>query len=256
MWWTLTGNYGSLLPIDWSGSPTKRIVNNAEKKMESSLSSHSDYEDEAITSDFDVNTNLSQCSPQEPLVTADDVIKEIDDIMADSSYDSIYDVDNCAEDVGTGMELPPVPIVPGKWKREDLENLQLFHIKEVVQVLEKTIQDFSEVLIAELAYRDELEFSKELKNTFISLLLSVQNKRRQVNLEKNKPVPKSKTGKNEFNTKFVTTVIPYQPASGAPDNKSLQILINILQAMNEDSPNVPNLLTDYILRVLCPSTPT
>ncbi|KAK2706852.1 hypothetical protein QYM36_014780 [Artemia franciscana] len=86
--------------------------------MESSLSSHSDYEDEAITSDFDVNTNLSQCSPQEPLVTADDVIKEIDDIMADSSYDSIYDVDNCAEDVGTGMELPPVPIVPGKWKRE------------------------------------------------------------------------------------------------------------------------------------------
>lgn len=32
-------------------------------------------------------------------------------------------------------------------------------------------------LIQELALRDELEFEKELKNQFISLLIGIQNKR-------------------------------------------------------------------------------
>lgn len=46
------------------------------------------------------------------------------------------------------------------------------------------IREFSETLITELALRDELEYEKELKNTFISLLLAVQNKRRQYHVEK------------------------------------------------------------------------
>lgn len=48
------------------------------------------------------------------------------------------------------------------------------------------IREFSETLIAELALRDELEYEKELKNTFISLLLAVQNKRRAYHIEKKK----------------------------------------------------------------------
>lgn len=43
--------------------------------------------------------------------------------------------------------------------------------------LESLIRDFSETLIAELALRDELDYDKELKNAFISLLLAVQNRR-------------------------------------------------------------------------------
>lgn len=50
--------------------------------------------------------------------------------------------------------------------------------------LEVLIREFSETLISELAHRDELEYEKELKNTFISLLLAVQNKRRQYHVEK------------------------------------------------------------------------
>lgn len=50
--------------------------------------------------------------------------------------------------------------------------------------LEVLIREFSETLITELALRDELEYEKELKNTFISLLLAVQNKRRQYHVEK------------------------------------------------------------------------
>lgn len=50
--------------------------------------------------------------------------------------------------------------------------------------MEVLIREFSETLISELALRDELEYEKELKNSFISLLLGVQNKRRQFHVQK------------------------------------------------------------------------
>lgn len=46
------------------------------------------------------------------------------------------------------------------------------------------MQSLSETLVAELAQRDELDFEKETKNTFISLLLTVQNKRRQFTIDR------------------------------------------------------------------------
>ncbi len=36
------------------------------------------------------------------------------------------------------------------------------------------VRELSEELVADLGVRDELEYEKELKNTFISLLLSIQ----------------------------------------------------------------------------------
>lgn len=53
-------------------------------------------------------------------------------------------------------------------------------MNEFLSEMEWSVQHNSETLIAELALRDELEYEKELKNTFISLLLNVQNKRRQI----------------------------------------------------------------------------
>lgn len=50
--------------------------------------------------------------------------------------------------------------------------------------LESLIQAYNESLVQELAHKDELEYEKELKNTFISLLLSIQNRRRQFLVEK------------------------------------------------------------------------
>ena len=59
-------------------------------------------------------------------------------------------------------------------------------LNEYLSQLEWSVQHNSETLIAELALRDELEFEKELKNTFISLLLNVQNKRRQMSVTQKK----------------------------------------------------------------------
>ena len=105
--------------------------------------------------------------------------------------------------------------------------------------------------------RDELEYEKELKNTFISLLLSIQSRRRQCLAAAggagagDAKSGRALTGIGPY--KYLTTVIPYQPEKGSPCLQTLQVLVKILKAINEDSPAVPALLTDYILKVLCPS---
>lgn len=134
---------------------------------------------------------------------------------------------------------------------ERLRTLSTAELNEVLVELERLIREHSETLIQELALRDELEFEKELKNSFISLLLSVQNKRRHFHIDKRKGRPSP--AHNSPEPKYLTTVIPYNVDKGPPSNASLQILIKILHAINDDSPTVPTLLTDYILKVLCPT---
>jgi len=73
--------------------------------------------------------------------------------------------------------------------------------------LELLIRDYSETLITELALRDELEFEKELKNSFISLLLAVQNRRRQYHVEKKRNSRAGNTNKNVTNEPKVCFVL-------------------------------------------------
>ncbi len=80
----------------------------------------------------------------------------------------------------------------------ELETWSVGQLNELLSELEWRVQHHSETLIAELALRDELEYEKELKNTFISLLLNVQNKRRQMTANQKKPTTNATTptGKN------------------------------------------------------------
>eukprot|EP00063_Salmo_salar_P049584 XP_014024419.1 PREDICTED: fasciculation and elongation protein zeta-2-like isoform X2 [Salmo salar] len=86
-------------------------------------------------------------------------------------------------------------------------------LNERLEEVEMAIRHYSEELIQHLALRDELDFEKE----------------------------------------YLTTVIPYEKKGGPPSVEDLQILTQILHAMRDDSDKVPRLLTDYILKVLCPT---
>ncbi|VVD00948.1 unnamed protein product [Leptidea sinapis] len=78
-----------------------------------------------------------------------------------------------------------------------------------------------------------------MKNTFISLLLALQNKREQYSAEKKKRgPPRSPHASETSEPKYLTTVILFQSEYGQPDNQTLQILIKILKAINKDSPTV------------------
>lgn len=65
-------------------------------------------------------------------------------------------------------------------------------LHELLAEYDSTTKMLSEMLVSELDLRDELEFDKELKNQFISLLLTIQKKRRDCHSDRKKK--KSKSG--------------------------------------------------------------
>lgn len=50
---------------------------------------------------------------------------------------------------------------------------------ELLHRVEAAIREFSEELVSQLARREELEFEKEVKNTFITALMEVQNRQKE-----------------------------------------------------------------------------
>ncbi|XP_068222917.1 LOW QUALITY PROTEIN: serine-rich adhesin for platelets-like [Palaemon carinicauda] len=259
MWWTITGNFGNILPIDWSKTYTRQqylpVLNLNEAKAltspadDSERTAEEDAEEEEVAQDLDLHHLILNGLSAEPVKSAEEVIKEIDDLMQEGSSSE----DECVEEASSGGGNANEPLthpLPPPLYAEKLNNMSIGELNETYMELELVIRQYSETLINQLALRDELEYEKELKNSFISLLLQVQNKRRNFNVEKKK---QKKVGPNGIDPKYLTTVIPYDVGHGPPQNETLQILIKILMAINEDSPTVPTLLTDYILKVLCPS---
>ncbi|XP_050069976.1 fasciculation and elongation protein zeta-2 [Anopheles maculipalpis] len=258
MWWTITGNFGNILPIDWSKTYARQMhvpaLNLGMRKPgtpDDDLLQDLSSEDEAVANDLDMHALIlgGLHADNEPIKTADEVIKEIDDIMDETGSED-GQLEN--EVIEKAKEVLGSPLY-----EEKLRSLSITQLNELYMEMEVLIREFSETLISELALRDELEYEKELKNTFISLLLAVQNRRRQYHVEKKKGKAGGKGSTGTANStgmdpKYLTTVIPYQ-LNSTPDNQTLQVLIKILKAINEDSPTVPTLLTDYILKVLCPT---
>ena len=249
MWWTLTGNFGNMLPIDWSKSYTRKLqINclNLNEKMDPESGDELDASDDEVAKDLDLHSLIITSLQEEPIFTAEEVLEEIEKIMQDEEVP----VDESQDEAESDSEEKDTNTISSILYEEKLKALSSSQLNEVYLELERMIQENSEVLIQELALRDELEFEKELKNSFISYLLTIQNKKRQHSTEKRRG--RSSMG-NGMEAKFLTTVIPYSVENGPPDNQTLQILIKILKAINEDNPAVPALLTDYILKVLCPT---
>lgn len=57
-----------------------------------------------------------------------------------------------------------------------LKEMDLAQLNELLEELDNTFREFSEILVQQLALREEMEDEKEMKNMFIASLLSVQNK--------------------------------------------------------------------------------
>ncbi|GAV06922.1 hypothetical protein RvY_16831-2 [Ramazzottius varieornatus] len=233
-WKDLTASFGTVLPVDWS----QTVIRNKLFLPVLALNPPS---------------SSQQPDPQQNgMATADEVIKEIDAMMQQGDDGE----PQLAEQTGSGdaegshnSHHPALPLLPSPLYDENLQNLNPGELQELQSELEKLTQQYSEILVQELALRDELQFEKEVKNSFISELIKVQNKRRQFSLEKKRGSQKAaRTPDKE--TKILTTVIPYEP--GQLTTRHLQVISKILKAMNEDSPTTTPLLTDYILKVLCP----
>ncbi|XP_069597654.1 fasciculation and elongation protein zeta-1 isoform X4 [Ranitomeya imitator] len=234
---------------------------------------------------------------EEPLLTADQVIEEIEEMMQNSPdpEEELEEDENDLEEISSRSDTVLLQEMQAlshsfnnNWSAESLQHMSMEELMQLLERVERAICDYSEELVQHLARRDELEFEKEVKNSFITALLEVQNKQKEhrelvkkrrkekgLSLqsnrsERNGQMPMKRfsmegisnilqtgirqTFGNSGNEKqYLNTVIPYEKKATPPTVEDLQMLTNILFAMKEDSEKVPMLLTDYILKVLCPT---
>lgn len=65
------------------------------------------------------------------------------------------------------------------WLCPGVRTLTVAELNERLEETETNIRRFSEELVQQLALRDELDFEKEVKNSFISALIDVQNRQKE-----------------------------------------------------------------------------
>ncbi|XP_041030224.1 fasciculation and elongation protein zeta-2-like [Carcharodon carcharias] len=286
IWDALTDNYIMSTAEDWRAARLQELNMN--------LSNIEASDKDSITEDGELIEKLDiivSCTSEEPLFTAEQVIEEIEEMMQNSPDPDVEETPSQSDKVPVHSQEVQVlkpPNSNNNFQTEDVKQLTEAEVGELLVQIELAVKDYSEELIEQLALRDELEFEKEVKNSFISILLEVQNKQKEhrETMKKKKKekggIPASirqeranhmpvkrfsmegissviqsgirQTFGNSGNEKqYLTTVIPYEKKNTPPTVDDLQILTTILLAMKEDSEKVPVLLTDYILKVLCPT---
>ncbi|KAM9729077.1 LOW QUALITY PROTEIN: fasciculation and elongation protein zeta-1-like [Menidia menidia] len=295
VWDALTDNYISA----WDGPKSEGLNGNL-----SDQEIHEKEEEEMN----EKNDNAS-CLNEEPLITADQVIEEIVEMMENSPDPGETEEEDEEEVSHSSSRTSPSLLEEIRQLSQasnnncSYEGLSLMPgpvLLDLLHRVESAIRGFSEELVGQLARRDELEFEKEVKNSFITALMEVQNRQREQRDGSRRrrrdkalslqggggrgrgrghgrhghartgamPVKRFSMeglsnilqtgirqtfGSTGTEKQYLNTVIPYEKRATPPSVDDLQMLTNILYAMKEDSDKVPTLLTDYILKVLCPT---
>ncbi|XP_018079968.1 fasciculation and elongation protein zeta 1 L homeolog isoform X1 [Xenopus laevis] len=290
VWDALTDNYIPLTGETWRDQSLESLNGNM------SDSEFHEKDEEELNEKSENYSGIIE----EPLLTADQVIEEIEEMMQNSPDPEEEDIDDDddhnIEDISSHSDSVLLQEMQAlsqnfnkNWSTEaGLQHMTSMKLSEILDRVERAICDYSEDLVQQLARRDELEFEKEVKNSFITALIEVQNKQKEnrelvkkkrkdkgmslhiSRAEKNGQMPMKRfsieglsnilqsgirqTFGNSGNEKqYLNTVIPFEKRGTPPSVEDLQMLTNILYAMKEDSEKVPMLLTDYILKVLCPT---
>lgn len=92
MWWTITGNFGNILPIDWSKTNARQmqvptLLGKRPSETPDDETQDLSSEDEAVANDLDMHQLIlgGMSQNDNPIQTAEEVIKEIDDIMDEAT---------------------------------------------------------------------------------------------------------------------------------------------------------------------------
>ncbi|KAM4693301.1 fasciculation and elongation protein zeta-2 isoform 2-T2 [Discoglossus pictus] len=289
IWNALTDNYGNVMPVDWKSSHTRALhlptLNLLDKAVNDNLNLDLS-DDEELREQLDMHSIIVSCINEEPLFTADQVIEEIEEMMQESPDPEEDETPSQSDRLSMlSQEIQTLKKTSATSSyKERVKGMSVTELNDLLEEIETAIKDYSEELVQQLALRDELEFEKEVKNSFISILIEVQNKQKEhkENVKKKKKLKSvapqngkqershmpgtrfsmeglSNVIQNSFRQTFgssggdkqyLTTVIPYEKKNGPPSVEDLQILTKILRAMKDDSEKVPTLLTDYILKAL------
>ncbi|XP_044293289.1 fasciculation and elongation protein zeta-1 isoform X2 [Varanus komodoensis] len=289
VWDALTDNYIPSISEDWRDPNVVKVLNGNVSDTEIH-----EKEEEELNEKSENDSGINE----EPLLTADQVIEEIEEMMQNSpdpdEEEEILEEDDSGENSSQAdsvllQEMKALSqTLNNNWSYEGLGHMSPSQLLELLDRVEGAIRDYSEELVQQLAHRDELEFEKEVKNSFITVLMEVQNKQKEHRelmkrrrkekglslqsgrIERATQMPlkrfsmegisnilqtgiRQTFGNSATDKQYLNTVIPYEKKGAPPSVEDLQMLTNILFAMKEDNEKVPTLLTDYILKVLCPT---
>ncbi|XP_053942837.1 fasciculation and elongation protein zeta-1 isoform X4 [Cuculus canorus] len=263
-------------------------------------------EEEELTERSEQDSGINE----EPLLTAEQVIEELEELMQsspdpeadpegdeDEEDEEEEETEADAEGEGGGGGTEPIilrelhafsPAFNKNCSYEGLGRLSARELAAAAGRAEAASRALSAELVAQLARRDELAFEKEVKTAFIGALLAVQGEQREqreaarrrrrdkgLSLQGGRPERGNHMPRKRFSMEgissilhsglrqtfgpaasekqYLNTVIPYEKKGSPPSVEDLQMLTNILFAMKEGNEKVPTLLTDYILKVLCPT---
>uniref|UniRef100_A0A8C5MN01 Fasciculation and elongation protein zeta 1 n=1 Tax=Leptobrachium leishanense TaxID=445787 RepID=A0A8C5MN01_9ANUR len=252
VWDALTDNYIPLTGEKWRDQSLESLNGNL------SDTEFREKEEEELNEKNEKDSGINE----EPLITADQVIEEIEEMMQNSpdpeeeQHRDTVDVSVHSDSLLLQEMQALSQTFNNNWSSEGLQLMSRLELAQLLERVEQTICEYSEELVQQLARRDELEFEKEVKNSFITALIEVQNKQKeQRELQKKRrkerglSLQSNRTERNgHMPAKYLNTVIPYEKKVSPPSVEDLQMLTNILFAMKEDSERVPMLLTDYILK--------
>ncbi|CAB4057361.1 unnamed protein product [Lepeophtheirus salmonis] len=146
VWWTITGNFGNMMPIDWTKSSTRSkqfpVLNLCAPHCRSEDISLLQEEDDIVAADLDMHTLIlnSNAHLDEPVKTADEIIKEIDEIIKEE-YD---DIPKCTS-------LGPVRILDKVLEGRKLNDLSLNELILINGDIELLVRELSEELVGDLA---------------------------------------------------------------------------------------------------------
>ncbi|XP_070313454.1 fasciculation and elongation protein zeta-1 isoform X2 [Odocoileus virginianus] len=285
VWDALTDNYIPSLSEDWR-----------DPNMEALNGNNSDTEiHEKEEEEFNEKSEHDSGINEEPLLTADQVIEEIEEMMQNSpdpeEEEEVLEEEDGGETSSQAdsvllqemqaltqtfnnnwsYEGPSGPWEPLPWaggsdpagpsSPAGLRHMSGSELMELLDQVEGAIQDFSEELVQQLARRDELEFEKEVKNSFITVLIEVQNKQKEQRelmkkrrkekglslqnsrMDKGSQMPlkrfsmegisnilqsgiRQTFGPSGSDKQYLNTVIPYEKKASPPSVEDLQMLTN------------------------------
>ncbi|XP_054251653.1 fasciculation and elongation protein zeta-1 [Indicator indicator] len=294
VWDALTDGFGP------RGSPRPWLLPEAEV-LDSSDLQLCEKEEEELTERSEQDSGINE----EPLLTAEQVIEELEELMQSSpdpeadpegdeeEEDEEEEAEADAEGEGGGGGTEPILLhelqafcpANNNCSHGGLDRLSAQELEAAAGRAEAASRALSAELVAQLARRDELAFEKEVKTAFIGALLAVQGEQREAarrrrrdkglslqggRAERGGHMPRKRFSMEGISSilhsglrqtfsptanekQYLNTVIPYEKKGSPPSVEDLQMLTNILFAMKEGNEKVPTLLTDYILKVLCPT---
>ncbi|XP_068186820.1 fasciculation and elongation protein zeta-1 isoform X2 [Antennarius striatus] len=172
VWDALTDNYIST----WDGP----------EGLNGNLSDQETHEKEE--EEMNEKNDNSNCLNEEPLITADQVIEEIVEMMENSPDPGETEEEDDEESSHCSSRTSPSLLEEirqlsqasnNNCSYEGLSLMPSSALDELLHRVEAAIREYSEELVSQLARREEMEFEKEVKNTFITALMEVQNRQKE-----------------------------------------------------------------------------